>query len=83
MSVAIAVCPMRSAWLGRVYQGLDTHGPSPVHAEGGFGVTFNEVTKDVVFYTTTSRFVVWLGAFSQERQGLWLPKDDLRDSSSW
>jgi hypothetical protein len=27
--------------------------------------------------------VAWLGAFSQERQGLWLPKDDLRDSSSW
>jgi hypothetical protein len=22
-------------------------------------------------------------AFSQERQGLWLPKDDLQDSSSW
>ena len=28
------------------------------HAEGGFGVTFNDVTKDVAFYTTTSRFVV-------------------------
>jgi hypothetical protein len=27
------------------------------HAEGGFGVTFNDVTKDVVLYTTTSRFV--------------------------
>jgi hypothetical protein len=27
------------------------------HAEGGFGVTFNDVTKDDVFYTTTSRFV--------------------------
>jgi hypothetical protein len=53
------------------------------HAEGGFGVTFNDVTKDAAFYTTTSRFVVWLGAFSQERQELWLPKDDLRDSSSW
>ncbi len=25
----------------------------------------------------------WLGAFPQERQKLWLPKDDLRDSSSW
>ena len=31
----------------------------------------------------TSRFVTWLGAFPQERQQLWLPKDDLRDSSSW
>ena len=53
------------------------------HAEGGFGVPFNDVTKDAAFYTTTSRFVAWLGAFSQERQGLWLPKDDLQDPSSW
>jgi hypothetical protein len=53
------------------------------HVEDGFGVTFNDVTKDDAFYTTTSRFVAWLGAFPQERQKLWLPKDDLRDSSSW
>ena len=53
------------------------------HTEGGFGVTFNDVTKDDAFYTTTSRFVAWFGAFSQERQKLWLPKDDLQDSSSW
>jgi hypothetical protein len=53
------------------------------HADGDFGVTFNDVTKDAAFYTTTSRFVVWLSDFSQERQSLWLPKDDLRDSSSW
>jgi hypothetical protein len=53
------------------------------HAEGGFGVPFNCVTKDAAFYTTTSRFVVWFGTFPQERQELWLPKDDLRDSSSW
>ncbi len=45
----------------------------------GFGVTFNDVTKDVSFYTTTSRFVTCLG----ERQGLWLPHDDLQDPSSW
>ncbi len=32
-------------------------GPSPDRTEGGFGITFTEVTKDVVFYTTTSRFV--------------------------
>jgi hypothetical protein len=47
------------------------------HDEGGFGVTFNCVTKNAVFYTTTSRFVTWFGAF------LWLSKDGLRDSSSW
>ena len=27
------------------------------HTEGGFGVTFNDVTKDVSSYTTTSHFV--------------------------
>jgi hypothetical protein len=27
------------------------------HTEDGFGVTLNDVTKDAVFYTTTSRFV--------------------------
>ena len=46
-------------------------------------MTFNDITKDAAFYTTTSRFVGWLGAFTQERQVLWLPKDDLKDSSSW
>jgi hypothetical protein len=53
------------------------------HTEGGFGVTFNDVAKDAVFYTTTSHFVAWLGAFSQVRQDLWYPKDDVQDSSSW
>jgi hypothetical protein len=53
------------------------------HDEGGFGVTFNSVTKDAVFYTTTSRFVTWIGTFSQKRQDLWWSKDDLWDSSSW
>jgi hypothetical protein len=45
------------------------------HAEGGFSVPLNCVTKDAAFYTTTSRFVAWIGAFPQERQELWLPKD--------
>jgi hypothetical protein len=27
--------------------------------------------------------VAWLGVFPQERQGLWLPKDDLKDPFSW
>jgi hypothetical protein len=31
------------------------------HDEGGFGVPFNCVTKDDAFYTTTSRFVSWMG----------------------
>ncbi len=36
-----------------------------------------------VIYTTTSRFVACFGVFSQERQGFWFPKDDLKDPSSW
>ncbi len=44
---------------------------------------FNCVAKDAAFYTTTSRCVSWMGAFSQTLQELWLSKDDLRDSSSW
>ena len=46
-------------------------------------MTFNDVTKDASFYTTTSRFVTWFGVFSLERQVLWMSKDDLQDSSSW
>ena len=53
------------------------------YSEGGFGVSFNCVTKDADFYTTTSHFVSWMGVFSQTRQELWLSKHDLRDSSSW
>ncbi len=51
-----------------------------LHAQGGFGMTFNDITNDDTFYTTTSRFVAWLGVFSQDRQILWLSKDDLRVS---
>jgi len=28
------------------------------HPEGGYGVTFNDVTKDSTYYTVTSLFVV-------------------------
>ena len=43
------------------------------HDEGGFGVTFNDITKDTAFYTTTSRFVSCLGVLSQER-----PRHDIK-----
>jgi hypothetical protein len=32
-------------------------------AEGCFGVTFDDITKDASFYTTTSHFVAWLDKF--------------------
>ena len=55
------------------------------NAEGDFGVTFNDndITKDTTFYTTTSRFVTWIGISTQERQGLWLTNDDLQESVCW
>ncbi len=44
--------------------GWDAHSKVLTHmvlhlpdAEGGFGVTFNDITKDAAFYTSTSRFV--------------------------
>ena len=45
-------------------------------SEGGFGVTLNDITKNTAFYISTSPFVSCLGVFSQERQDLWLSKDD-------
>ena len=41
------------------------------------GVTFHDITENASFSDTTSRFVSCLVVFSQERQNLWLPKDDL------
>ena len=38
----------------KVWTHMVLHLPYP---EDGFGVTFNDVTKDTAFYTTTSRFV--------------------------
>jgi hypothetical protein len=83
-------CPERFVGIGVPIGGWDA--PSKawahmvlhlLHAEGGFGVTSDDITKDAAFYTATSCFVAWLGAFPQVRQGLWLPKDDLQDLSSW
>ena len=33
--------------------------------------------------SSTSRFVTWIGVFSQDRHVLWLSKDDLQESVSW
>ena len=37
----------------------------------------------ITAFHTLSKEGTGVLAFSQERQKLWLPKDDLRDSSSW
>ena len=33
------------------------------HAEGGFGVTPNAITRFAAFYTSSSRLVAWMGRF--------------------
>jgi hypothetical protein len=40
------------------------------HAEGGFGVTFNDITEDTSFYTSTSRYVSWTGPLTPRTSGL-------------
>jgi hypothetical protein len=41
----------------------------------GFGVTFNDdVTKDSVFYTSTSRFVDWFGVFGNVTESCGSPR---------
>ena len=40
---------------GKAWAHMVLHLP---HAEGGFGVTFNDFTKDSAFYTTTSRLSI-------------------------
>ena len=53
------------------------------HDEGGFGVCSSNITMNAAYYTSTSRFIAWLGTFSQGRQNLWMPHDNLADSATW
>jgi hypothetical protein len=63
---------------------LGTHGFQLSHTEGCFGVTFNDITKDTTFYTTTSIDLVFSPRVtSRNVRTCILSKDDLQDSSSW
>ena len=53
------------------------------HDEGGFGVCSSNITMNAAYYTSTSRFIAWLGTFTQDRQNLWMPHDNLADSATW
>ena len=53
------------------------------HANGGFGVQSNQITRHAAFYTTTARFVAWMGRFSPALQRAWIPTARLDDSSTW
>ena len=74
--------PDRGAWNDnhQAWARMMMHLP---HAEGGFGVISSNITMNAAFYTSTSRFVAWLGTFSQAHQSLWLPTITLNDSSTW
>ena len=39
-------------------------------------MTFNDITKDVAFYTSTSRFVAWLGTFPKYPHPSFMPQDE-------
>ena len=53
------------------------------HEHGGFGVTHNTVSRHAASYTTNARFVAFLGTFPLPAQQVWLPSNDLNDSSTW
>jgi hypothetical protein len=40
----------------------------------GHGAPFHDITKDTAFYTSTSRFVAWLGTLPQVRQVILSPR---------
>jgi len=53
------------------------------HAEGGFGVSHNTITRHAVSYTTNARFVAFLGTFARPVQQVWLPGNDIQDPTTW
>jgi hypothetical protein len=40
---------------------MDAHGPPPTVVDGGFGVTFNDITKDTDFKFVLLPHTLWLG----------------------
>jgi hypothetical protein len=52
------------------------------HDEGGFGVPNNTITRNAASYTTNARFVAFLGTFACPAQQVWLPGNDLQDSTT-
>ena len=51
------------------------------HEHGGFGITSNAIARKAAFYTTTARFIAFVGSLPSANQQLWIP-DDLTTHSS-
>ena len=52
------------------------------HEHGGFGITSNAIARKAAFYTTTARFLAFVGSLPSANQPLWIP-DDLTTPSDW
>ena len=53
------------------------------HAEGGWGVCANRVSRLAALWNTKERFVAWLGHLPKEAQAIWLPNNDLAVPEDW
>ena len=61
------------------------------HAIGSFGMQSdgdgdgksNQIKRHAAFYTTTARFVAWMGRVSPTLQSAWIPTAQLSASSTW
>ena len=53
------------------------------HDEGGFGIPNNTFTRRAAAYTTSARFLAFLGTFACRAQQVWLPGNDLQDPPTW
>ena len=53
------------------------------HAEGGFGITPNALTRISAFYTSTARFVQWGGQLGEVARSNYFPWVELTDTNTW
>jgi hypothetical protein len=54
---------------------LGGHGPPSPHENGGFGITPNTIPRTAAYYTTTARFVAFVGSLPSANQLIWIPDD--------
>ena len=43
------------------------------HDHGGFGITSNVISRKAALYTTTARFIAFVGTLPLANQSTWLP----------
>ena len=69
-------------WTPAIWEWVSMVMHSP-HAEGGWGVCANRVSRLAALWNTKARFVAWLGHLPQEAQAIWLPNNDLAVPEDW